>query len=149
MAEAEEADSSPDLATSGAPFSSYDEMYATTIAHGNAPWKCFSTSYSGAIGRGTPSWQLARYDVWYRDPDVVIANLLSNPEFDTQFDYTPYTETDSTGKRRWSDFMSANFAWRHGVRFLQSQTYYTSADINLRPISMILIRQLRVLCTVE
>ncbi|KAJ7868968.1 hypothetical protein B0H14DRAFT_3132512 [Mycena olivaceomarginata] len=52
------------------------------------------------------------YEIWYRDPDVVIRNMLGNPDFDGEFDTTPYVELDRHGQRRWSDFMSGNFAWK-------------------------------------
>lgn len=99
------------------PFSSHEDLYATidAIKHGDAPWKCFKTSYAGEIGRNAPSWQLAEYEVWYRDPETVAANLLDNPDLNGQFDYAPYIELDKNEKRRWSDFMSGNFAWRHSV----------------------------------
>lgn len=102
------------------PFNSFDDMYAAIDATkvGDAPWQCFSTTYTGNLGQDAPSWQLADYEVWYRDPDVVIANLLANPDFDKQFDYAPYIGLDKSGQRRWSDFMSGNLAWRHSVRFL-------------------------------
>lgn len=102
------------------PFESHEDMYAAIDAtkHGDAPWKQFSTTYEGAVGSNAPSWQLASYDIWYRDPAVVIANLLENPDFDGQFDYAAYVELDKKGDRRWGDFMSGNFAWRHSVSSL-------------------------------
>ncbi|KZP25615.1 hypothetical protein FIBSPDRAFT_733491 [Athelia psychrophila] len=104
------------------PFDSFDHMYAAIDATkvGDAPWKCFSTTYTGNLGEDAPTWQLADYEVWYRDPDVVIANLLANPDFDKQFDYAPYIELDKSGQRRWSDLMSANLAWRHSDEIFQS-----------------------------
>lgn len=57
------------------------------------------------------------YEVWYRDPLVVTRNLLDNPNFASEFDYSPYVELGRDGKRRWSDFMSGNLAWRHSVSF--------------------------------
>jgi len=33
------------------------------------------------------------------------------------FDYTPYHEFEPTGQRRWENFMSGNWAWRHAVHF--------------------------------
>ena len=100
------------------PFDSYDHLYATIDATklGDAPWKCFSATFSGPLGPDAPSWKLASYQVWYRDPDVVIRNLLDNPDFNGQFDYAPYVQLDKDGNRRWSDFMSGNFSWRHCVR---------------------------------
>ncbi|KAJ6527460.1 hypothetical protein B0H19DRAFT_969690 [Mycena capillaripes] len=86
------------------PFQDYKEIYdtidATTV--GDAPWKCFQTEPLN-FSADAPAWARERYEVWYRDPDVVITNMLDNP----------YVQVDAQGKRRWSDFMSANFAWRH------------------------------------
>jgi Plavaka transposase len=99
------------------PFSSYEQMYSAidNIKHGDVPWKCFSTSYAGELGPNAPSWQLQDYEVWFRDPDFVIQNMLDNPDFDGYFDYAPYIDLDKAGNRRWDEFMSGNFAWRHAV----------------------------------
>ncbi|KAJ7710163.1 hypothetical protein B0H14DRAFT_3641076 [Mycena olivaceomarginata] len=74
------------------PFENYQHLYETIDATklGDAPWQ-----------------------FGYRDPEVVISNMLDNPDFDGAFDTAPYVHLDSNGKRRWHDFMSANFAWRH------------------------------------
>ncbi|KAJ6628177.1 hypothetical protein B0H10DRAFT_2160911 [Mycena sp. CBHHK59/15] len=66
-------------------------------------------------GSDAPAWAHQSYEIWYRDPEVVIANMLENPDFDGAFDTAPYVELDSKGKRRWHDFMSANFAWKHSI----------------------------------
>lgn len=98
----------------------YAAIDATKVS--DAPWKCFSTTYTGNLGEDAPTWQLADYEVWYRDPDVVIANLLANPNFNKQFDYAPYIapyiKLDKSGQPRWSDLMSGNLAWRHSVCIL-------------------------------
>ncbi|KAJ7203666.1 hypothetical protein GGX14DRAFT_652005 [Mycena pura] len=46
---------------------------------------------------------------WYRDPNVVIKNLLDNLDFTGVFDTAPCVEFNAEGKRRWSHFMPANF----------------------------------------
>lgn len=102
------------------PFDSCRSLYATidAIGDGDAPWQCLtvsSMSDSNNLSEDAPSWKKQEYEVWYRDPDVVIANLLDNPDFASQFDVAPYVATDSQGKRRWTDFMSGNFAWRRSV----------------------------------
>ncbi|KAF5386701.1 hypothetical protein D9615_002102 [Tricholomella constricta] len=104
-----------------APFSSYDDMYQVIDAtrHGDAPWKCFTTTYDGDVNSNDPSWKSAEYEVWHRDPDVVLANMLDNPDFDGQFDYAPYLRRDKNGQRTWSDFMSGNFAWKHANTILE------------------------------
>lgn len=94
-------------------------LYATidAIQDSDAPWKCLSvnTACDGNIPELLPSWQRQEYEVWYRDPDVVIRNMLDNPDFTSHFDTTPYIATDAQGKRRWTDFMTGNFAWRQSV----------------------------------
>ncbi|KAJ3513069.1 hypothetical protein NMY22_g15152 [Coprinellus aureogranulatus] len=113
-----------DKAKSGdlAPFSSYNEMYSAidAISQGDAPWRSFDLSYG--VDEDHPAdttWKKASYEVWYRDPAEVIANLLDNPDFDGQFDYRAYVELDKKGERRWSDFMSGNFAWRHSTQIYE------------------------------
>ena len=41
--------------------------------------------------------------------------MLDNPDFDGHFNYTPYVDLDKAGNRRWNEFMSGNFSWRHVV----------------------------------
>ncbi|KAJ7670961.1 hypothetical protein B0H17DRAFT_1162135 [Mycena rosella] len=81
----------PDLG----PFQDYKHLYETIDATKTEPL---------AVGEDAPAWARQSYEIWYRDPETVIANMLDNP--------------DSTvlSIRRWSDFMSANFAWKHSDR---------------------------------
>ena len=104
---------------STAPYESCHSLYATidAIQDGDAPWQCLSVnSAHDDIPEHAPSWQRQEYEVWYRDPDVVIRNMLDNPDFASQFDAAPYIATDTKSKRRWTDFMSGHFAWRRSVR---------------------------------
>lgn len=73
---------------------------------------------------------------------MVLKNLLDNPDFNGQFDYEPYIETGKDEQRRWNNFMSGNFAWRHAVNpvdlqhglddcslvYLQNEIYDTDAS---------------------
>ncbi|KAJ7916694.1 hypothetical protein B0H13DRAFT_2231598 [Mycena leptocephala] len=72
-----------------------------------------------ANGEDAPAWARQSYEIWYRDPDVVISNMLDNPDFDGAFDTAPYVHLNPDGKRRWHDFMSANFAWRHSDKIYE------------------------------
>ena len=97
-------------------YESCRSLYVTinAIQDGDAPWQCLSVnsmSESDDIPEQAPSWKRQEYEVWYQDPDVVIRNLLENPDFASQFDAAPYIAMDSQGKQRWTDFMSGNFAW--------------------------------------
>ncbi|KAF8806288.1 hypothetical protein BYT27DRAFT_7191619 [Phlegmacium glaucopus] len=96
------------------PFSSHEHLYATidAIKHGDAPWKSFTISYVGDIGLNVPSWQLDKYLV-FGNPDIVIGNMLANPDFDGEFDYVPFIELDKLGHQHWNEFLSGNFSWRH------------------------------------
>jgi len=99
------------------PFAGHDELYQTldSIKVGDAPWKCLSVNSQGASDANAPSWKEQEYQVWYHDPDTLIQNMLDNPDFKDQFDIAPYIQTDKTGKRWWTNFMSGNFSWRHSV----------------------------------
>ncbi|KAJ6631895.1 hypothetical protein B0H10DRAFT_2172192 [Mycena sp. CBHHK59/15] len=89
------------------PFQSYEDLYKTIDATklGDAPWQCFQTEPL-AVGDDALAWAHQSYEIWYRDPDVVIANMLDDPDFDGAFNTAPYGRGAGT-------FMSANFAWRH------------------------------------
>jgi hypothetical protein len=103
-----------------APFTSHEDLYDTIDAtrHGDAPWRCLAVSYSGEITPNSPSWQSDEWEVYYRDPGVVVRNLLDNPDFDGLFDYTAYVDLEVSGKRYWNDFMSGDYAYRRSVRLL-------------------------------
>ncbi|KAF8810698.1 hypothetical protein BYT27DRAFT_7253435 [Phlegmacium glaucopus] len=97
-----------------APFDTYKHIYdrIDAIEEGDAPWKCFKTSVDDSeVDDTTPNWKKQEYDIWYRDPEVVVRNMLANPDFHKEFDAVPYVELDKYGTRRRSDFMSADFAW--------------------------------------
>jgi hypothetical protein len=99
------------------PFKSHEHLYETidSTKHGDAPWKCLAVSYNGEVSDPCPSWQNGEWEVFYRDTDVVLTQMLENPDFDGQFDYAAYIGLDKAGKRYWSDFMSGNFAYRRSV----------------------------------
>ncbi|KAK0474073.1 hypothetical protein IW261DRAFT_1423188 [Armillaria novae-zelandiae] len=39
----------------------------------------------------------------------------TSPDFAKEFEMTPYVHLGPDGKRRWSEFMSRNFAWQHAT----------------------------------
>lgn len=99
------------------PFDDHHHLYSTIDSSevGETPWQSFNLSYCGeAPAVDTPEWMKAKHEVWYRDPKAVMHDLLSNPDFKDEFDYTPYREFRD-GKRRWSDFMSGNWSWNQSV----------------------------------
>lgn len=102
------------------PFQSFWDVYDTinAIQDGIAPWQCYTISSNpgGALNvDDQPSWMKQKYEVWCHDPDTVIWNILDNPDFVSHFDTIPYIARDHEGKRRWTDFMSGQFAWQRSV----------------------------------
>ncbi|KAJ7855718.1 hypothetical protein B0H14DRAFT_3645261 [Mycena olivaceomarginata] len=118
------------------PFENYQHLYETIDATklGDAPWQCFQTEPL-ATGEDAPVWARQSYEIWYRDPEVVISNMLDNPDFDGAFDTAPYVHLDSNGKRRWHDFMSANFAWRHSDK-IYDDDHTTEGSIDKTTVSV-------------
>ncbi|KAH9011095.1 hypothetical protein EDB83DRAFT_2322269 [Lactarius deliciosus] len=58
-----------------------------------------------------PSWMEGDYDVWFRDPRILVHNLLSNLDFKKGIDLAPFQERLSSGVRRFQNFMSGIWAW--------------------------------------
>ena len=96
-----------------APISTPAEMHALIDAStfGDAPWQCLVTRFQENVHETAPAWMQTEYEVWYRDPDTVVSQMLSNPDFDGQFDFCPYIDLDEHGNRRWNNVMSGNVAW--------------------------------------
>ena len=57
---------------------------------------------------------LKEYTVFFRDPLTVVCNIISNPDFNSQFNYAPYTEFEDE-KQCWTDVMSGKWAWKQAV----------------------------------
>ncbi|ESK82484.1 hypothetical protein Moror_8528 [Moniliophthora roreri MCA 2997] len=104
-------------ATSGgaSPFRNQAQLYEMidTIKHGSAPWKCFAVHYQRPKPDSeVPSWMEKECEVWYCDPQVVFENQLKNMDFNGEYDYVPYVETDGKDERVWRNLMLADWAWR-------------------------------------
>lgn len=99
------------------PFDSHKEMHdRINAAHfGGAPWNCLRATVDNNVGPDAPAWRTREYEVWYRNPQVVLQNMLDNPDFNGHFDYVPYVALDKSGERRWGDYMSSNYAWSQSV----------------------------------
>jgi hypothetical protein len=100
-----------------APFHDNWEMLTMidAIEGGDTPWKSFTTNYSGTRPPGeAPDWMVKDYKVYFRDPLAVVRRIISNPDFNGQFDYAPYVEFEDN-QRHWSDLMSGKWAWKQAV----------------------------------
>lgn len=87
------------------------------IPLGNVAWESFHIQYDGPLPETgqPPEWMVTEYDVWFRDPREVIKGILANPEFDGHMDYSAYRESENS-RRRYSNMMSGDWAWRQSVR---------------------------------
>jgi hypothetical protein len=104
------------------PFINKRHLYDTVdqIELGDAPWHSFSVSFNGEVPEGdTTPWKHATYDVWYRDPHVVLKNQLKNADFANEIDVAPKEVRDENGKRQYCDFMSGEWVWRQAVRSIK------------------------------
>ncbi|KAF8234007.1 hypothetical protein L208DRAFT_1264234 [Tricholoma matsutake] len=100
------------------PFSKAMDMYNTidSTPLGDLAWESFSLQYNGTQPvNNVPLWMEAEYDVWFQDPHILIHNLLSNPDFKSNFDYAPFQEHTTDGAHHFQDFMSGNCAWTQAV----------------------------------
>ncbi|KAI6153199.1 hypothetical protein BKA82DRAFT_34261 [Pisolithus tinctorius] len=111
------------LALGGDPlFNNHAELYhvidSTCVSE--VPWEDFTIWYTAEVrDEETAPWMFDNYDVWYRDPQKVIHNILASSDLAAKMDYVPYREYDTTNNERcWQDFMSGNWAWEEVDRII-------------------------------
>jgi hypothetical protein len=99
------------------PFSSHDDMYGTidSTPLGAPPWESFSLQYNDILPDDAPSWMTSEYDVWFRNPRLLVHHILSNPDFDGEINYAPVQEYSSAGVHRFQSFMSGDWRWKQAV----------------------------------
>ncbi|KAJ7429538.1 hypothetical protein B0H11DRAFT_2405483 [Mycena galericulata] len=97
------------------PWQNAQDLYATIdeIQAGDAPWKTYHIRYAGPLPAGTPpKWMTQDYELCTRNLRDVLHNQLSTTSFKDHVDYIPYRQFNHTGKRVWSNLMSADWAWK-------------------------------------
>ncbi len=80
------------------PFHSHQELHAVIDSSPlrDVPWQCIEMQ-APDHGDQAPSWRHTTYKVWYRDLEIVVSNMLSNTDFDGQFDMCLYIDLDIHG----------------------------------------------------
>jgi hypothetical protein len=133
------------------PFSNAAQVYDTIdkIKTGGRPWTSLKVKYTGKIPKhNVPEWMLESYELWFRDPAHVFADLLANPDFDGEWDSAPLRQYDSSGDRVWKNLMSGNWAWQQCVRSFFYWTLSILHHIFIDRIGFLLtIHQLKAACS--
>ncbi|KAI0069218.1 hypothetical protein BV25DRAFT_1926438 [Artomyces pyxidatus] len=106
---------------SGEFYSDYDELVKTidAITFGVAMWETFKVKYTGLITPQSPSWHHEEYIVHTRNIRTVLHNMARNPNFDGKWETRPYQEYFK-GERRFSNVMSANWAFRQADKITEN-----------------------------
>ena len=100
------------------PFTSHWDLYDTidVTPLGDVSWERFSVCYNGTWPQNDVlSWMDAEYEVWFCNPCTIIHNILSNPDFDGEFNYAPIQEYDMQGNHWFENFMLGDWVWKQVV----------------------------------
>jgi hypothetical protein len=102
------------------PFVNHNDLYCTidSTPLGDIKWESFTLSYTGELPDGDiPPWMKTKHEVWFRNPRLLVHNLLMNADFDGEIDISPFQEYDADNNHRYQNFMSGNWAWKQAVHF--------------------------------
>ncbi|KAG1808758.1 hypothetical protein EV424DRAFT_1543334 [Suillus variegatus] len=97
------------------PFTGHRDLYKTidSTPLGDVAWETFTMSYNGVKpAEDIPPWMTAKYDVWFRDPHLLVHHMLSNPDFDAEIEYVPYRDYTNNDQCCYKNFFSGDWAWK-------------------------------------
>jgi hypothetical protein len=100
------------------PWLSAKKMYETIdqIQAGPAPFCTYYFQYRGPMPPSPPKWMTQTYELYARDPRLVLQQQLATPEFADQFTPVPYRRFKANGDRIFSNLMSGDWAWNQAVK---------------------------------
>jgi hypothetical protein len=112
----------------GSPFLLHKELFEAidSIEVGDVLWESFLVQYSnenegdksdGATDSDQPQWMNDQHEVFYHDPRLVVQQMLSNPDFSNEMDYSLYQEYGENNEWQYQNFMSGDWAWEQVVHF--------------------------------
>ncbi|KAI0350129.1 hypothetical protein OH77DRAFT_1573834 [Trametes cingulata] len=95
-------------------FDSADDLlnHIDALPFGEQSWTSFRLRYSGPVDANSPSWKRHEYVVHTRNALQVAKNIAGSADFLHTWDYTPFEEYVGEGCRRFSNLMSAQWAYR-------------------------------------
>ncbi|KAG2029542.1 hypothetical protein BDR03DRAFT_936818 [Suillus americanus] len=116
------------------PFASHRDLYDTidSTPLGDVAWESFSMSYKGVKpAENVPPWMKATYEVWFRDPCLLIHNILANPDFDGEIEYTPYRDYDDNNQCCFKKNFSGDWAWTQADKIAEDPEMHGSTFMPL------------------
>ena len=101
------------------PFANHSNLYETidSTPVRDVLWQSFSSTYNSKqpANGDVPDWMLAKHDIWFHDPHILVKNMLANPDHKGQVDYAPIQEFNNDGSHRYQSFMSGDWAWEQAA----------------------------------
>ncbi|KAG1809839.1 uncharacterized protein HD556DRAFT_1428103 [Suillus plorans] len=116
------------------PFATHHDLYDTidSTPLGDITWESFSMSYKGVKpADNVPPWMKATYDVWFRDPRLLIHNMLTNPDFDGEIEYTPYWDYNDNDKCCFKKNFLGNWTWMQADKIAEDPEMHGSTFVPL------------------
>jgi hypothetical protein len=100
------------------PFANAQDLYSIIDATelGDVSWQGFTITYDGEVPDNPPNWMSTPYEVWYRNPLLVMESQIGNRDIGNEIDYAPKQVFSQTGTRQFCDLMSGDWAWDQAVR---------------------------------
>jgi hypothetical protein len=98
-------------------FTNAEELHSAIdeSTYGGAAWREVEFHYDGHVDEDSPPWKKATYTSHTRNTFEVVKNMVESSEFRGKWDHTPIEEYTRGRERRYSNFMSGQWAWREAV----------------------------------
>ena len=108
------------------PFADHAHLHSVidSIPQGDVPWQAFTVQYAGETDG--PLWKSASYEVFFRDPLLLMEQQIGNPDYANEMDFAPKRVFDHNNKRLYTNLMSGNWVWTRAVGpFWHRNIYYS------------------------
>ncbi|KAI6096718.1 hypothetical protein F5141DRAFT_1190959 [Pisolithus sp. B1] len=94
------------------PFADHKQLYKTidSTLLGDVPWDSFKLKYSSDCPMSNiPPWMDQMYKFWFHPAHSLVANMLTNTEFNSKFDY-------------YQNFMSGDWSWMQADKIAEDRS---------------------------
>ncbi|KAN0127920.1 hypothetical protein V8E53_014268 [Lactarius tabidus] len=107
-------------------FADHRDLYERIdgIKQGDIAWDGFSVKYNSALLQSNAPrfpWMDQEFEVWFRNPLLILENQIRNPDFKDEMDYAPQ-QIYYKGKHRYQNLMSGNWAWEQANIIVQDKS---------------------------